>query len=75
MRIASEGDARQNLRRAILAPKTLRQESKSKTMAAGEERDMTSRYAEVYAEWRADPQAFWAKAAQEIDWIDRKSVV
>jgi propionyl-CoA synthetase len=38
-------------------------------MAAGEERDMTSRYAEVYAEWRADPQAFWAKAALEIDWI------
>ena len=30
---------------------------------------MTSRYAEVYAEWRADPQAFWAKAALEIDWI------
>jgi propionyl-CoA synthetase len=57
------------LRRAILAPKALRQESKSKTMAAGEERDMTSRYAEVYAEWRADPQAFWAKAALEIDWI------
>ena len=30
---------------------------------------MISRYAEVYAEWRADPQAFWAKAALEIDWI------
>ena len=25
---------------------------------------MTSRYGEVYAEWRADPQAFWAKAAR-----------
>jgi propionyl-CoA synthetase len=30
---------------------------------------MSSRYAEVYAAWRADPQAFWAKAAEEIDWI------
>jgi propionyl-CoA synthetase len=30
---------------------------------------MSSRYAEVYAKWRADPQAFWAKAAEEIDWI------
>ena len=30
---------------------------------------MTSRYAEVYEQWRADPQAFWAQAAQEIDWI------
>ena len=30
---------------------------------------MTSRYSEVYAEWQADPQAFWAKAAQGIDWI------
>ena len=34
---------------------------------------MTSRYAEVYAEWRADPQAFWAQAAKAIDWI-RKPV-
>jgi len=30
---------------------------------------MTSRYQEVYAAWRADPQAFWAKAAEDIDWI------
>ncbi|MBA5777294.1 propionyl-CoA synthetase [Stappia sp. F7233] len=30
---------------------------------------MASRYAEVYAEWRNDPEAFWAKAAEEIDWI------
>jgi propionyl-CoA synthetase len=30
---------------------------------------MTSRYREVYAEWQADPQAFWAKAAEGIDWI------
>ncbi|MGO9769867.1 MAG: propionyl-CoA synthetase [Roseiarcus sp.] len=30
---------------------------------------MTSRYKEVYAQWRADPQAFWAEAAKAIDWI------
>jgi propionyl-CoA synthetase len=30
---------------------------------------MTSRYQEVYAQWRADPQGFWAEAAKEIDWI------
>jgi propionyl-CoA synthetase len=32
---------------------------------------MTSRYAEVYAEWQVDPQAFWAKAAQAIEWIKK----
>jgi propionyl-CoA synthetase len=30
---------------------------------------MSSRYPEVYAAWKADPQAFWAKAAEAIDWI------
>ena len=30
---------------------------------------MTSRYAEVYEQWRADPQAFWAEAAKAIDWV------
>ncbi len=30
---------------------------------------MTSRYREVYAQWRADPQGFWAEAAKAIDWI------
>jgi propionyl-CoA synthetase len=30
----------------------------------------TSRYPEVYAQWRRDPQAFWAEAAQAIDWIE-----
>ena len=30
---------------------------------------MGSRYGEVYAQWRADPQGFWAKAAEGIDWI------
>ncbi|WP_460450582.1 propionyl-CoA synthetase [Alsobacter sp. SYSU BS001988] len=28
-----------------------------------------SRYPETYAAWKADPQAFWAKAAEAIDWI------
>ena len=30
----------------------------------------TSRYPEVYAQWQRDPQAFWAEAAQAIDWIE-----
>ncbi len=30
---------------------------------------MTSRYDEVYASWARDPEAFWAEAAGEIDWI------
>ena len=29
-----------------------------------------SRYQEVYAQWQRDPQAFWAEAAREIDWIE-----
>ncbi len=29
---------------------------------------MTSRYDEVYADWSRDPEAFWAEAAQAIDW-------
>jgi propionyl-CoA synthetase len=32
---------------------------------------MSSRYAEVYAQWQADPLAFWARAAQAIDWYDK----
>src|SRR5215211_1932783 len=28
-----------------------------------------SRYPQVYAAWKADPQAFWAEAAQDIDWF------
>jgi propionyl-CoA synthetase len=31
---------------------------------------MTSRYPEVYVAWQRDPQAFWAEAAKEIDWIE-----
>jgi propionyl-CoA synthetase len=27
-----------------------------------------SRYAEVYAQWQRDPEAFWAEAARAIDW-------
>ncbi|MDB5571319.1 MAG: Acetyl-coenzyme synthetase [Hyphomicrobiales bacterium] len=30
---------------------------------------MSSRYQDVYGAWRADPAAFWAQAAKEIDWI------
>jgi propionyl-CoA synthetase len=30
---------------------------------------MTSRYATVYEQWRANPQGFWAEAAREIDWM------
>ncbi len=32
---------------------------------------MTSRYDAVYADWRRDPEGFWAKAAQDIDWTRR----
>ncbi len=28
-----------------------------------------SRYRDVYAAWKADPEAFWGEAAREIDWI------
>ncbi|MEH3144834.1 MAG: propionyl-CoA synthetase [Methylobacterium frigidaeris] len=28
----------------------------------------TSRYPEVYAAWKADPEAFWREAARAIDW-------
>ncbi|MFN3891678.1 MAG: propionyl-CoA synthetase [Beijerinckiaceae bacterium] len=30
---------------------------------------MASRYNEAYGAWRNDPEAFWAEAAREIDWI------
>ena len=29
-----------------------------------------SRYHEVYARWRRDPQGFWGEAAQAIDWME-----
>ena len=31
---------------------------------------MASRYAEVYAGWQRDPEAFWREAARAIDWIE-----
>ena len=30
---------------------------------------MSSRYHEVYAAWKYDPEGFWAEAAAEIDWV------
>ena len=30
---------------------------------------MASRYHDVYADWKADPEGFWAKAAEAIDWV------
>ncbi|MGO9544239.1 MAG: AMP-binding protein, partial [Rhodomicrobium sp.] len=30
-----------------------------------------SRYAEVYESWKRDPEGFWARAAQGIDWIEQ----
>ena len=30
---------------------------------------MTSRYHEVYASWKNDPEGFWAAAAKDIDWM------
>jgi propionyl-CoA synthetase len=29
---------------------------------------VSSRYAEVYAQWKRDPEGFWAEAARAIDW-------
>jgi propionyl-CoA synthetase len=30
---------------------------------------MQSRYHQVYADWKRDPDAFWAEAAREVDWF------
>jgi len=30
---------------------------------------MRSRYHEVYESWEKDPEAFWAEAARDIDWV------
>ena len=32
------------------------------------EEGMSSRYREVYSDWKADPEGFWAKAAEVIEW-------
>lgn len=29
-----------------------------------------SRYREIYAHWKGDPERFWAEAAREIDWYE-----
>ena len=29
---------------------------------------MTAEYTEVYNLWKADPEGFWADAAETIDW-------
>ena len=34
-----------------------------------------SLYAETYAAWQADPDAFWREAAREIDWVSQPKVV
>ncbi|MGH2341457.1 propionyl-CoA synthetase [Segnochrobactraceae bacterium EtOH-i3] len=36
---------------------------------------MSSRYAEVYSRWQADPEGFWAEAAQGIDWFTQPEKV
>ncbi|MFD1696968.1 propionyl-CoA synthetase [Roseibium aestuarii] len=36
---------------------------------------MASRYKEVYDSWSADPEGFWRKAANEIDWSRRTDTV
>ena len=32
-------------------------------------------YTQTYARWQSDPEAFWAKAAQDIDWIKPPQVI
>ncbi|MDE2017683.1 MAG: propionyl-CoA synthetase [Hyphomicrobiales bacterium] len=34
-----------------------------------------SRYHETYARWRADPLAFWAEAARDVDWFKPPATV
>jgi propionyl-CoA synthetase len=34
-----------------------------------------SRYHEIYARWRRDPEGFWGEAAQAIDWIEKPKKV
>ncbi|WP_029006029.1 propionyl-CoA synthetase [Azorhizobium doebereinerae] len=34
-----------------------------------------SRYAQTYARWKADPEAFWGAAAKDIDWIAQPGTV
>ena len=32
---------------------------------------MAGSFDQVYAEWKTDPQGFWAKAAEDIDWYEK----
>ena len=32
-------------------------------------------YAQTYASWQDDPEAFWAKAAEDIDWVKSPEVI
>ena len=48
--------------------KVLSENDETPRAASGSE-TMVSRYGEIYAQWRADPPGFWAKAAEGIDWI------
>ena len=36
---------------------------------------MTGRYDEVYAQWRSDPEGFWAAAAESVHWYRRWDTV
>ena len=45
--------------------------STCETNQRGEELAMASRYHEVYDGWKRDPRAFWAAAAEDIDWFRR----
>ena len=39
------------------------------------DRPAPDRYAAAYAAWRADPEAWWAEAADALDWTRRPSRV
>jgi propionyl-CoA synthetase len=38
-------------------------------MTAQATAERASSYHQVYARWKADPEGFWAEAAQDVDWI------
>jgi propionyl-CoA synthetase len=35
----------------------------------------TSRYHQIYAQWRTDPEGFWRQAAEAIDWIEKPKTI
>ena len=67
-------DGRFRLANAALhsgVPSALFAKQQSAWAIAGPEvgrKPVSSRYHEVYAAWKRDPQSFWAEAAREIDW-------